>query len=57
MIDRDKPIYVQVEQWLEACYSPDNTMSTPEKLTHAYRLLSHYKQQNDAKVPMEARSD
>ena len=53
MIDREKPIYVQVEQWLEACYNPDNTMSTPEKLTHAYRLLSHFKNQNDAKVPVE----
>lgn len=49
MIDNDKPIDVQVDQWIEDCYNPDSTMSTAAKLTHAYRLLSHYKQQNDAK--------
>lgn len=44
MIDRDKPIDVQVTQWLENCYNPDSMMTTPEKLAHAYRLLAHYEQ-------------
>ncbi len=44
MIDNDKPIDVQVDQWIEDCYNPDSTVSTAAKLTHAYRLLTHFKQ-------------
>lgn len=44
MIDNDIPIDVQVDQWIEDCYNPDSIMSTAAKLTHAYRLLSQFKQ-------------
>jgi len=43
MIDRDKPIDEQVDQWLETCYNPDSMMSSTEKLSQAYRMLNEFK--------------
>jgi hypothetical protein len=40
MIDRDSSIKEQVKHWLDECYNPDSTMSSTEKLSQAYRLIS-----------------
>jgi hypothetical protein len=40
MINRDAPLKEQVKIWLDECYNPDSTMSSTEKLSQAYRLIS-----------------
>ncbi len=43
MINRDATLEEQANQWLDECYKPSSTMSSKEKLTEAYRLVSLFK--------------